>query len=118
MLHELAQLLNRRLWPSIVGNLRAVSVTACFGVSQIAWQRPGCRGGNSHSAACQEGAVDVFLDFISYSGGPLAEDLLEVIQQPVSILWGECAYWSVCTCGHSHQPMCCLHIAHHGHYHF
>ncbi|KAL0045202.1 hypothetical protein WJX82_000513 [Trebouxia sp. C0006] len=36
----------------------------------------------------QEGAVDVFLDFISYSGGPLAEDLLEVIQQPVSILWG------------------------------
>ncbi|KAL3133817.1 hypothetical protein ABBQ32_008291 [Trebouxia sp. C0010 RCD-2024] len=36
----------------------------------------------------QEGAVDVFLDFISYSGGPLAEDLLEVIKQPVSILWG------------------------------
>ena len=36
----------------------------------------------------QAGAVDVFLDFISYSGGPLAEDLLEVIQQPVSILWG------------------------------
>ncbi|KAL3143358.1 hypothetical protein ABBQ38_002191 [Trebouxia sp. C0009 RCD-2024] len=36
----------------------------------------------------QEGAVDVFLDFISYSGGPLAEDLLEVVKQPVSILWG------------------------------
>lgn len=37
----------------------------------------------------QKGAVDVFLDFISYSGGPLAEDLLEVIKQPVSILWGK-----------------------------
>ena len=31
----------------------------------------------------------MFLDFISYSGGPLAEDLLEVIKQPVSILWGK-----------------------------
>ena len=39
--------------------------------------------------SCQEGAVDVFLDFISYSGGPLAEDLLEVITRPVSILWGK-----------------------------
>lgn len=47
---------------------------------------------------CQEGAVDVFLDFISYSGGPLAEDLLEVITRPVSILWGR----SRCVCTSSY----------------
>ena len=59
----------------------------------------------------QEGAVDVFLDFISYSGGPLAEDLLEVIQRPVSILWGKLhlngimslkTQWSV-----EHESICC-----------
>lgn len=35
------------------------------------------------------GAVDVFLDFISYSGGPLPEELLDRTTVPVSILWGE-----------------------------
>ncbi|KAF5833880.1 Alpha/Beta hydrolase protein, partial [Dunaliella salina] len=42
------------------------------------------------------GAVDVFLDFISYSGGPLPEDLLSTISSksvPVSILWGEEDPW-------------------------
>jgi hypothetical protein len=34
------------------------------------------------------GAVDVFLDFISYSGGPLPEEQLAAVQVPVSILWG------------------------------
>lgn len=29
----------------------------------------------------QPGAVDVFLDFISYSGGPLPEQLLEKVRQ-------------------------------------
>lgn len=36
----------------------------------------------------QPGAVHVFLDFISYSGGPLAEDLLAGCTVPVSVLWG------------------------------
>ena len=31
----------------------------------------------------------MFLDFISYSGGPLPEDLLRDAPCPVSILWGE-----------------------------
>ena len=35
-----------------------------------------------------EGAADVFLAFISYSQGPLAEDLLPQISCPVLILWG------------------------------
>uniref|UniRef100_A0A7S1XB42 AB hydrolase-1 domain-containing protein n=1 Tax=Tetraselmis chuii TaxID=63592 RepID=A0A7S1XB42_9CHLO len=41
----------------------------------------------------EPGAVDVFLDFISYSGGPLAEDLLPKLTCPVSILWGEEDPW-------------------------
>lgn len=36
----------------------------------------------------QPGAARVFLDFISYSGGPLPEELLQIVPCPVSILWG------------------------------
>lgn len=35
----------------------------------------------------------MFLDFISYSGGPLPEDLLEVIKVPVVIAWGDQDPW-------------------------
>jgi pimeloyl-ACP methyl ester carboxylesterase len=35
-----------------------------------------------------EGAADVFLAFVRYSQGPLAEDLLPQVQCPVLILWG------------------------------
>lgn len=41
------------------------------------------------SPGLRPGAVDVFLDFISYSGGPLPEDLLAQCRVPVSMLWGE-----------------------------
>jgi hypothetical protein len=43
----------------------------------------------------QPGAVDVFLDFISYSGGPLPEQLLAATPPsvPVSILWGADDPW-------------------------
>ena len=34
------------------------------------------------------GAVEVFLDFISYSGGPLPEELLPKVKCPVRFLWG------------------------------
>lgn len=40
-----------------------------------------------------EGAADVFLAFISYSQGPLAEDLLPQVQCPVIILWGTADPW-------------------------
>uniref|UniRef100_A0A7S3YXF2 AB hydrolase-1 domain-containing protein n=1 Tax=Lotharella globosa TaxID=91324 RepID=A0A7S3YXF2_9EUKA len=39
------------------------------------------------------GAVDVFLDFISYSGGPLPEELIPKVSCPVQILWGEEDPW-------------------------
>eukprot|EP01038_Epipyxis_sp_PR26KG_P013760 gene13760-18453_t len=41
----------------------------------------------------QPGAVDVFLDFISYSGGPLPEELLPLVSCPVRFLWGENDPW-------------------------
>jgi len=39
------------------------------------------------------GADRVFLDFISYSGGPLPEELLEQCTRPVRMLWGERDPW-------------------------
>lgn len=36
----------------------------------------------------QPGAADVFLDFISYSGGPTPEALMRDVQVPVSVVWG------------------------------
>ena len=39
------------------------------------------------------GAVRVFLDFISYSGGPLPEDLLDSINIPSRIIWGKSDPW-------------------------
>lgn len=36
----------------------------------------------------QPGAAEVFLDFISYSGGPLPEELLPKVTCPVRFLWG------------------------------
>lgn len=41
----------------------------------------------------QPGAVEVFLDFISYSGGPLPEELLPLVKCPVQFLWGENDPW-------------------------
>ena len=51
----------------------------------------------------QPGAADVFLDFISYSSGPLAEDLLEEVSCPVSILWGEKDPWEKLEWGRGFQ---------------
>jgi pimeloyl-ACP methyl ester carboxylesterase len=39
------------------------------------------------------GALAVFVSFIQYSFGPLAEDLLPQIQAPVLMLWGELDPW-------------------------
>ena len=43
--------------------------------------------------AKDDGAVDVFLAFIGYSQGPLAEDLLPQVTCPVLVLWGEADPW-------------------------
>jgi len=40
-----------------------------------------------------EGAADVFLAFVRYSQGPLAEDLLPQLQCPVLIIWGQADPW-------------------------
>jgi pimeloyl-ACP methyl ester carboxylesterase len=39
------------------------------------------------------GALAVFVSFIQYSFGPLAEDLLPLIEAPVLMLWGELDPW-------------------------
>lgn len=41
----------------------------------------------------EPGAVDVFLEFICYSGGPLPEELLPQVKCPVLIAWGEKDPW-------------------------
>jgi pimeloyl-ACP methyl ester carboxylesterase len=41
----------------------------------------------------QPGAAAVFLDFISYSTGPLAEELLPKVSAPVLTLWGQRDPW-------------------------
>ncbi|XP_013607330.1 PREDICTED: uncharacterized protein LOC106313943 [Brassica oleracea var. oleracea] len=44
--------------------------------------------------SCLEpGAVDVFLEFICYYGGPLPEDLLPQFKCPVLVAWGEKDPW-------------------------
>jgi pimeloyl-ACP methyl ester carboxylesterase len=43
--------------------------------------------------AQDKGAADVFLSFITYSKGPLPEDLLPQIQCPILIAWGTCDPW-------------------------
>jgi pimeloyl-ACP methyl ester carboxylesterase len=41
----------------------------------------------------QPGAASVFLDFISYSGGPLPEQLIPKMPVPVELVWGEEDPW-------------------------
>lgn len=41
----------------------------------------------------EPGAVDVFLEFICYSGGPLPEELLPQIKCPVLVAWGDKDPW-------------------------
>ncbi|XP_021728804.1 uncharacterized protein LOC110695886 isoform X1 [Chenopodium quinoa] len=41
----------------------------------------------------EPGAVDVFLEFICYSDGPLPEELLPLVKCPVLIVWGDKDPW-------------------------
>ena len=56
----------------------------------------------------QPGAAAVFLDFISYSDGPLPDELLEAAQCPVSILWGEKDPWEPVAAGRAMQKHSCV----------
>eukprot|EP01035_Chromulina_nebulosa_P018417 gene18417-24121_t len=56
----------------------------------------------------EPGAVDVFLDFISYSGGPLPEDLLPQVNIPVRILWGENDPWEPIKLGRKYENYRCV----------
>lgn len=56
----------------------------------------------------QPGAAEVFLDFISYSGGPLPEELLPLTTCPVSILWGEADPWEPIDMGRAYGEYDCV----------
>ena len=56
----------------------------------------------------EDGAVDVFLDFISYSDGPLPEDLLPQCNVPVRILWGENDPWEPIKLGRVYANYDCV----------
>jgi pimeloyl-ACP methyl ester carboxylesterase len=46
-----------------------------------------------------QGAVDVFLSFTGYSGGPLPEDLLPILPCPAILLWGTEDPWEPLSLG-------------------
>ncbi|OMO81050.1 Alpha/beta hydrolase-1 [Corchorus capsularis] len=50
----------------------------------------------------QPGAVDVFLEFICYSGGPLPEELLPQVKCPVLIGWGNKDPWEIIELGRAY----------------
>ena len=56
----------------------------------------------------QPGAAEVFLDFISYSGGPLPEELLPLVTKPVRILWGENDPWEPIDMGRAYAEYKCV----------
>jgi pimeloyl-ACP methyl ester carboxylesterase len=56
----------------------------------------------------QPGAAPVFLDFISYSGGPLPEELLAKCTRPVRILWGERDPWEPIDMGRDLAKAACV----------
>jgi pimeloyl-ACP methyl ester carboxylesterase len=61
--------------------------------------------------AFDEGALEVFLAFINYASGPLAEDLLPKLnkqQCPVQFLWGEQDPWEPIKLGRAYAAYPCV----------
>ena len=56
----------------------------------------------------QDGAVDVFLDFISYSSGPLPEEQMARCPVPVSVVWGDADPWEKVEWGRAFQNFNCV----------
>jgi pimeloyl-ACP methyl ester carboxylesterase len=54
------------------------------------------------------GAREVFLDTISYSEGPLAEDMLPQVACPVMIAWGDQDRWEPITKGRAYADFPCV----------
>ncbi|KAB1996640.1 hypothetical protein ES319_D13G245000v1 [Gossypium barbadense] len=53
----------------------------------------------------EPGAVDVFLEFICYSGGPLPEELLPQVECPVLIAWGDKDPWESIELGRAYGDL-------------
>ncbi|MCF2971104.1 alpha/beta fold hydrolase [Synechococcus sp. Nb3U1] len=58
--------------------------------------------------ALDPGAAAVFLAFVRYSQGPLAEDLLPQLTCPVLILWGEADPWEPIALGRALAEFSCV----------
>lgn len=58
--------------------------------------------------AREPGAADVFIAFIQYAAGPLAEDLLPLLSCPVYILWGEDDPWEPVAMGRELAEFPCV----------
>jgi pimeloyl-ACP methyl ester carboxylesterase len=58
--------------------------------------------------ASEEGALEVFLAFINYASGPLAEDLLPKIECPVQFMWGEKDPWEPIQLGRAYASYPCV----------
>ncbi len=58
--------------------------------------------------ALEPGAAAVFLAFVRYSQGPLAEDLLPQLTCPVLILWGEADPWEPLALGRALAEFPCV----------
>ncbi|MEN9225415.1 MAG: alpha/beta fold hydrolase [Thermostichus sp. HHBFW_bins_43] len=58
--------------------------------------------------ALEPGAAAVFLAFVRYSQGPLAEDLLPQLTCPVLILWGEADPWEPIALGRALAEFPCV----------
>lgn len=56
----------------------------------------------------EPGAVDVFLEFVCYSGGPLPEELLERVSCPVLIGWGDKDPWERIELGREYGKFGCV----------
>ena len=127
LLRPFVSLLQTTLRESGVGNLFFRQVATKQAVKNILGQAYGNKDDvtddivdNILRPGLDPGAVDVFLDFISYSGGPLPEELLQQLsssedekydkykQIPVRILWGENDPWEPINLGRSFALYSCV----------
>ncbi|KHN30871.1 hypothetical protein glysoja_049341 [Glycine soja] len=51
----------------------------------------------------EPGAVEVFLEFICYTGGPLPEELLPQVKCPILIAWGDKDPWEPIDIGKNYE---------------
>lgn len=109
--HSRARGLHSQAWARGNGTNSSASanilpyITTCIGAT---CKRVAASFGPEAVLLVQPGAVEVFLDFISYSGGPLPEELLPQTTCPVSILWGEADPWEPIALGRAYADYDCV----------